>query len=288
MSIPLFLGFGVFADETPPPFSDNENPVFGNTYLIDNIGTNSKGADLTLRILKTAPLGECKDAIDCPASVIVSGATGNVNMPVDVNVRSLYVGKNPVIDFDGNWIGSPTGLIGPKGPKGDAGSPGPSGPKGDKGEPGEGCWYDDKAQRINCADGTWIEIAALKGQKGDKGDRGFEGPRGPIGPQGIQGPKGDKGDKGDKGETGPRGTISSCRDVTYILPKQLSSQLLASADCNEDEVMLGGGCSVTAFGELRSSIPEFSRGRYHCSAWRKDGAQALWGELTAYAVCCKK
>jgi hypothetical protein len=221
------LGFGAIAQQASPPFSDNDRPVFENTFLIDNLGTNSQGADLTLRIHNTAPFGECKDRVNCPASVIVSGATGNVNMPVDVNVRSLHVGKNPVIDATGKWVGAPTGLQGPKGERGEAGpqgaqglkgeagqqgpkgdpgeqgpigprgepgaegKSGPVGPKGDKGEPGKGCFYDEQAKKIVCADGTSIDIAAFKGPKGDAG---------PAGPRGVQGPKGDKGDPGEHGQ----------------------------------------------------------------------------------------
>jgi hypothetical protein len=171
----FFLGFAAFAQQTAPLFSDNDSPTFENTYLIDKIGTNSKGADLTLRIHKTAPFGECKDKVNCPASVIVSGATGNVNMPVDVNVRSLHVGKNPVIDATGKWVGPPTGLAGPKGDKGDPGIPGL---KGDKGE---------------------------AGPQGPRGESGFDGSVGPAGPKGDKGDRGTQGPPGEKGEAGPPG-----------------------------------------------------------------------------------
>src|SRR6478735_678138 len=123
LTVLFSITFGVAAQQPVPPFSDNENPVFENTYLIDNISNNSVGADLTLRINKKAPF-DCKTKKDCPASVIVSNASGNVNIPVAVNVGSLHVGKNQVIDSTGKWVGPSTGLSGPQGlqgPKGDTG-----------------------------------------------------------------------------------------------------------------------------------------------------------------------
>ncbi|MFH1365674.1 MAG: hypothetical protein ABIH28_03760, partial [archaeon] len=34
------------------------------------------------------------------------------------SVRGIDIGTIPVIDSTGNWIGSPTGLVGPQGPQG--------------------------------------------------------------------------------------------------------------------------------------------------------------------------
>jgi hypothetical protein len=392
----LCLGFAAFAQQTAPLFSDNESPTFESTYLIDNIGTNSKGGDLTLRIHKTAPFGECKDRLNCPASVIVSGATGNVNMPVDVNVRSLHVGKNPVIDAGGKWVGPSTGLIGPKGDKGDPGIPGPkgdrgdsgpqgprgergfdgalgpagpkgdkgdpgiqgpsgekgeagppglrgergpeglqglSGPKGDKGDPGkpgDGCWYDDQTQRIRCGE-TWIEIANLKGprgdsgsagpkgdrgdrgdkgEKGDKGDRGIpgescwyddqaqrincaggtwipiallKGPQGERGPMGLTGPRGSEGPMGPQG---PKGTVGSCRKV--LSETTLLSMAEVSASCDEGEILTGGGCYISnGIGhQLQSSVPILEEGTWYCEwIWKSGVSPQAKGQ--AFATCCK-
>lgn len=43
---------------------------------------------------------------------------------------NLTFGGSPVINANGQWVGSPTGLIGPAGPVGPQGSPGPQGPPG--------------------------------------------------------------------------------------------------------------------------------------------------------------
>jgi hypothetical protein len=378
----LFLTVGlVAADE--PPFSDNPTPIFENTYLIDNIGNNSRGADLTLRVHRNAPFGNCNNKVDCPASVIVSGATGNVNMPVDVNVRSLHVGKSAIIDSSGKWVGPSTGLVGPagpqgskgdagaagpqgpqglkgdtgatgpagpqglkgdtgeagpqgpqglkgdrgadgpqglkgdtgpvgpQGPKGDAGAAGPQGPQGTKGDRGpagpqgpqgvrgdngEGCWYDDKTARINCAGGTWIETSSLKGPKGDTGAIGPQGPQGVKGNSGATGPQGPQGLKGDTGAPGPQGqkgdsgrwNASACREVTSYLEQSSLPQMIISSECAADEFLLSGYCSISNAGQLRSWTPDFSRGRFSCYGWRQDGVQPLWGDLKSTAVCCKK
>ncbi len=215
----LFLTVGAVAADAPQ-FSDNPTPIFENTYLIDNLGNNSRGADLTLRVHKNAPFGDCNNKVDCPASVIVSGATGSVNMPVDVNVRSLHVGKNPVIDETGKWVGSPAGLAGPAGPqgprgdtgavgpqglKGDTGATGPQGPQGFKGDPGAA--GPQGPQGLKGDTGS----TGPEGPQGVKGETGAQGPTGPEGPQGLQGVKGETGAtgpqglEGDKGDTGPMG-----------------------------------------------------------------------------------
>ncbi len=46
----------------------------------------------------------------------------------DINPNSVTIPAfGPVIDSNGQWVGDPTGLIGPEGPQGDKGDPGPSG-----------------------------------------------------------------------------------------------------------------------------------------------------------------
>ena len=49
----------------------------------------------------------------------------------DIHPNSVTIGAQPVIDSTGKWVGSPTGLQGPKG------DTGPQGPKGDTGAAGE-------------------------------------------------------------------------------------------------------------------------------------------------------
>jgi hypothetical protein len=363
-AIPAFLVWlmsMVAAGQTqPPPFSDNDFPVWENTFLIDNVGNNTRGADFTVRINKVAPL-DCKTKVDCPASIIVSNATGSVNMPVDTNVKSLYVGKNQVIDAAGRWVGSPTGLIGPQGLKGDTGpqgpqglkgdtglqgpqglkgdtgatgpqgpkgdtglqgpqglkgdtgatgpqgpkgdtglqgpqglkgdtgATGPQGPKGDtglqgpqglkgdtgatglqglkgdagpqgpKGDNGEGCWYDDRTGRINCAGGTWIEIASLKGPKGDSG---------PAGPQGIQGTQ------------GPAGSFKGCSVVEQSVVAPANETRAVTASCGAGQILTGGGCKQNGTsGLIRQN--GISNGAWLCVMGGTSQVQFF-----SQAICC--
>jgi len=201
LTVLFSVTFGVAAQQTPPPFSDSDSPIFENTYLIDNISNNSVGADLTLRINKKAPF-DCKTKADCPASLIVSNATGNVNMPNSVNVGSLHVGKLPVIDASGKWVGSPAGLVGPQGPKGDTGASGAQGLKGDTGATGAMGPQGMKGDKGDAG------VTGPKGSKGDDGSRGLQGPKGDsgaAGPQGIKGDTGESGQQGPKGDAGPMG-----------------------------------------------------------------------------------
>ncbi len=78
----------------------------------------------------------------------------------DINPNSVTINGVPVIDSAGNWIGSPTGLVGP---------PGPAGPPGANGNDG--------------ADGA-------DGMDGAQGPQGDPGPAGPTGPAGPAGPPG--------------------------------------------------------------------------------------------------
>lgn len=98
-----------------------------------------------------------------------------------VDVGALDVGGAAVIDADGNWVGSPTGLVGPQGPRGDTGATGPRGEAGPTGARGP------------------------QGETGPTGARGPQGPTGETGPTGARGPQGPTGDTGATGPTGPRG-----------------------------------------------------------------------------------
>lgn len=65
-----------------------------------------------------------------PYALVAGNVTG------DITPTSITVGGTKIIDESGSWIGSSTGLAGPKGDKGDPGEPGPAGPAGMQGPPG--------------------------------------------------------------------------------------------------------------------------------------------------------
>ncbi len=98
-----------------------------------------------------------------------------------IHPSAVSIGTTPVIDANGQWVGSPTGLQGPAGPTGPTGSTGPVGPQGPQG------------------------LTGPIGPIGPQGPPGLTGATGPIGPQGPQGATGAPGPTGPTGPTGPAG-----------------------------------------------------------------------------------
>lgn len=111
----------------------------------------------------------------------------------DIHPNSVTVNGILVIDSTGQWVGSPTGLVGPPGPAGPAG---PAGPQGDVGPPG--AMGPVGPQGLQGDEGP-------AGPKGIQGDVGPAGPEGPVGPQGLQGDEGPAGPQGMPGDAGPAG-----------------------------------------------------------------------------------
>ncbi len=99
-----------------------------------------------------------------PYALLAGDAVGDIH-PTSVSIAGI----GPVIDANGQWVGSPTGLVGPQGADGAMGPIGPQGPAGDLGP---------------------------------------TGPQGPPGPAGATGPQGPQGPQGPVGPTGPAGTLS--------------------------------------------------------------------------------
>ncbi len=119
-----------------------------------------------------------------------------------IHPQSLTIqGYGMVINASGEWMGEPTGLIGPtgpQGPQGDQGVPGPTGPQGVQGEQG--------IQGVAGPQGP----TGPQGPQGDQGVPGLIGPQGPtgaVGPQGPQGEQGIPGPQGSQGEQGIQGPI---------------------------------------------------------------------------------
>ncbi len=85
----------------------------------------------------------------------------------DITPKSVSIfNVGEVIDSNGQWVGDPTGLVGPEGPQGPAGA---DGAQGDTGPTG------------------------AKGERGLQGAQGTQGATGPQGPQGSAGPQGSSG-----------------------------------------------------------------------------------------------
>jgi len=108
----------------------------------------------------------------------------------DIHPHSISVNGNVVVDANGAWVGSPTGLVGPVGPEGPAGPQGAAGPVGPMGPAGPA--------------GTQGDVGPM-GPIGLQGDVGPMGPMGPMGLQGEVGPMGPMGLQGVPGAVGPTG-----------------------------------------------------------------------------------
>jgi hypothetical protein len=122
--------------------------------------------------------------------------SGNLKLKGVADVGYVRINGADVINNKGEWVGNPTGLVGPQGPvgatgaKGSTGSTGPAGPTGPAGAKGN-------------TGSTGPQ--GPTGPAGAKGNTGSTGSTGPQGPQGIQGPTGPAGAKGSTGSTGPTG-----------------------------------------------------------------------------------
>ena len=90
-----------------------------------------------------------------PYAFVANNAVGDIT-PVTVTV-----GGTLVINASGQWVGPPSGMVGPTGPAGPAGSAGPQGAAGAAGLPGPA------------------------GATGLPGPAGAAGPQGPAGPPGL-------------------------------------------------------------------------------------------------------
>ena len=121
-----------------------------------------------------------------PYALLANDVNGDIT-PNSVSVEGFGL----VIDENGQWVGDPTGLVGPMGPEGPAGAQGEPGPAGAVGPQGP---------------------AGLQGPQGDigpigpMGPQGIQGIQGDVGPMGPQGPQGIQGDVGPMGPMGPQGT----------------------------------------------------------------------------------
>ncbi|MEC7231861.1 MAG: hypothetical protein VXW31_02875, partial [Planctomycetota bacterium] len=178
---------------------------------------SDNGYALTELLAAVATSGSYNDLTDLPPALAQLSVTED---------GGLAFGGTPIVDTNGEWIGAPTGLQGPKGDKGDTGDvgeKGDTGEKGDKGDTGDIGEKGDKGDTgdqglpglpgvgvasaevnpagqlvVTLTNGAVYTSDSLLGEKGDKGDpgetglQGLQGPKGDAGQQGSQGPKGDQ------------------------------------------------------------------------------------------------
>ena len=149
-----------------------------------------------------------------PYALLAGNVTGDIT-PSSVSIA----GFGEVIDANGNWVGSPTGLVGPEGPEGPQGIAGPTGPAGADGAAGPiGPTGPDGATGATGPTGPDGATGATgpagadgatgaTGAAGATGADGATGPAGPAGPAGPQGPAGADGATGATGAMGPAGAV---------------------------------------------------------------------------------
>jgi hypothetical protein len=111
----------------------------------------------------------------------------------DIHPSTVSIGNQLVIDQNGQWVGDPSGLVGPTGATGPAGPQGTTGATGAQGPAG-----------VTGAIGPTGPQGAA-GAVGPTGPQGAAGAVGPTGPQGAVGPAGAIGPTGPAGAVGPTG-----------------------------------------------------------------------------------
>ena len=145
-----------------------------------------------------------------PYAMFAGDVRGDIN-PKTVNIQNY----GPVINESGEWVGEPSGLVGPAGPPGPAGAAGADGPAGPAGPAG--------ADGVDGAIGP-VGPAGADGPAGPAGPAGADGavgpagPAGPAGPQGPQGPVGPAGPQGLQGLQGPAGPVGPAGAVGPVGP----------------------------------------------------------------------
>src|SRR5829696_2203048 len=155
----------------------------------------------------------------------------------------------------------PPGQNGTQGPPGPTGAQGPPGPTGAQGPPGP------------------------PGEPGPAGQNGTQGPIGPAGEQGPPGPAGPAGPAGPPGEPGPEipAINLTIRNMEGQLV-QLTGIAQSHATCNSDELVTGGGFTITnGPGVVLSSAPQGS-------SWIVVAANPFGfgnSSLQAFAECAK-
>ncbi|WP_437746011.1 collagen-like protein [Sorangium sp. So ce1504] len=149
-----------------------------------------------------------------PTSVTVNTTSGNTLV---LGERGVIVNGVLVIDENGEWVGSPTGLQGPQGLPGPIGPAGATGPEGRVGAtgPAGAAGPTGPAGPIGAIGPTGAAgptgptgpegVAGPRGPEGPAGPAGAAGPMGPEGPVGAIGPEGPMGPDGPMGPTGPEG-----------------------------------------------------------------------------------
>lgn len=223
----LAIRFAIYGDEagTQTLWSETQAVVVDDGYFSAVLGdTSNGGTALPANLFEgsTRFLGVKVGSDDemTPLQPIVS-------VPYALVARAVVNDNGDVVvNGAGQWVGSPTGLVGPTGPEGPRGPQGATGPTGPE------------------------------GPRGTQGTTGASGPTGPSGPPGIQGNQGPQGLQGIQGVQGLQGLPRTKADI-YYTGQSVSGTVAADASgsiaesCNDNtDIMLSCNCSTAACGVL--------------------------------------
>lgn len=167
-----------------------------------------------------------------PYAMFAGDVRGDIN-PTSINIQ----GFGPVIDANGQWVGDPSGLIGPAGPAGPAGAAGPAGPAGPAGAQGP------------------AGPAGPAGAVGPAGPQGATGAQGAQGPAGAVGPAGPAGAQGAVGPAGPAGAVGPQGPSGIAAVAKFAGATPANIPITASYVFIGGTTvvNVTAVQRLTAS-----------------------------------
>lgn len=202
----LDIEFAIYdaADALAPVWSEVHSVTFEDGYYSVTLGNDEPllnvltGDEMFLGITvgSDAEMTPRSPIHSVPYAFVANNAVG------DITPTSVSVGGTVVINEDGEWIGDPTGLVGPQGPQGPQGATGAQGPAGPAGPTGPaGATGPMGATGATGATGP----QGPQGPAGPQGQTGATGPQGLTGPQGATGPQGPTGNTGATGAQGPQG-----------------------------------------------------------------------------------
>jgi hypothetical protein len=175
------------------------SPAFSGTVTAANFTGNGAGLTNLASLNLTGPMS------------IQSGPTNQLNFS-----GAVAINGTTIINPAGQWVGNPTGLIGPQGPVGPVGVNGKTVWNG-SGSPSSnigtnGDFYIDTSGHYIYgpkSSGSWgsgVSLVGPQGTPGVTGATGGTGPQGPIGATGPQGATGRQGPQGAAGKNGVNGT----------------------------------------------------------------------------------
>lgn len=223
----LAIRFAIYGDEagTQTLWSETQAVVVDDGYFSAVLGDTSNGgtalpSDLFEGSTRFLGVKVGSDDEMTPLQPIVS-------VPYALVARAVVNDNGDVVvNGAGQWVGSPTGLVGPTGPTG------PEGPRGPQGATG---------------------ATGAEGPRGTQGTTGASGPTGPSGPPGIQGNQGPQGIQGIQGLQGLPRTKADIYSTgqTQSATTAVGATGSVTETCTDNtDIMFACNCSTAVCGTL--------------------------------------